>query len=42
VLWNDGILSDSLEASKLSAGPALFKDTSGEFHAKKKTETSAK
>jgi len=39
VVWNDGFLSNSLEASKLSAGPALFKDTGGEFHAKKKTET---
>jgi len=42
VLWNDGFLSDSLEASKLSAEPVLFKDTGGEFHAKKKTETPAK
>jgi hypothetical protein len=42
VVWNDGFLSNSLEASKLSAGPALFKDTGGEFHAKKKTETPAK
>jgi hypothetical protein len=31
-----------LEASKLFAGPALFKDTGGEFHAKKKIETPAK
>jgi len=42
VLWNDGFLSDSLEASKLSAEPVLFKDTGGEFHAKKKTETPVK
>jgi len=42
VVWNDGFLSDSLEASKLSAGPALFKDTGGESHAKKKTETPTK
>jgi hypothetical protein len=42
VLWNDGFLSDSLEASKLSAEPVLFKDTGGEFHAKKKTEIPAK
>jgi hypothetical protein len=41
VLWNDGFLSDSLEATKLSAGPAaLFKDMGGEFHAKKKTNSS--
>jgi hypothetical protein len=42
VLWNDGFLSDSLEASKLSAELVLFKDTSGEFHAKKNTEIPAK
>jgi len=42
MLWNDGFLSDSLEASKLSVGPALYKDTGGEFHVKKKTESPAK
>jgi hypothetical protein len=42
VLWNDRILSDSLEASKLSVGPALYKNTGREFHAKKKTESPAK
>jgi len=42
VLWNDGFLSDSLEASKLSAEPVLFKDMGGEFHANKKTESPAK
>jgi hypothetical protein len=31
-----------LEASKLSAGSALFKDMGGEFHVKKKIETPAK
>jgi hypothetical protein len=42
VLWNDGFLSDSLEASKLSAEPILFKDTGREFLAKKKIEIPAK
>jgi hypothetical protein len=42
MLWSDGFLLDSLEASKLSAGLALFKVTGREFHAKKKTETPAK
>jgi hypothetical protein len=42
VVWNDGLLSDSLIASKLSAEPVLFKETVGEFHAKKKAQTPAK
>lgn len=40
--WNDGLLSDSLEASKLSPEPVLFKETGGVLHAKKKTQTPAK
>jgi hypothetical protein len=42
VVWNDGFLADSLEASKLSAEPVLLKVTSGEARAKKKTEFPAK
>jgi len=36
VVWNDGLLSDSLVASKLSAEPIPFKVKGGECHAKKK------
>jgi len=42
VVWNDGFLLDSLEASKLSVGPALFKATGGEFHAKKEDRDASK
>jgi hypothetical protein len=42
MVWNDGLLSDSLVASKLSAEPVFFKEMGGEFHAKKKTQTPAK
>jgi len=42
LVWNDGLLSDSLVASKLSAEPGLYKETGGEFHAKNKTQTPAK
>jgi hypothetical protein len=42
VVWNDGLLADSLEASKLSAEPVLLKVTGGEACAKKKTEFPAK
>jgi hypothetical protein len=42
VVWNDGLLADSLEASKLSSEPVLLKVTGGEAHAKKKTEFPAK
>jgi len=41
MVWNDGFLSDSLEASKLSAKPVFLKDTGGESGAKKKTENPA-
>jgi hypothetical protein len=37
VVWNDGLLSDSLVASKLFEEPGLFKETGGQFHEKKKT-----
>jgi hypothetical protein len=42
VVWIDGFLPDSLEASKLSAEPVLLKVTGGEARAKKKTEFPAK
>jgi hypothetical protein len=41
VVWNDGLLADSLVASKLSADPIPFKETGGESRAKKKIQTPA-
>jgi hypothetical protein len=42
VKWNDGLLSDSLEASKLFAGLVLNKVTGAELPMKKKTEPPVK
>jgi len=42
VKWNDGLLSDSLEASKLFAGLVLNKVTGTESPVKKKTEPPVK